>query len=209
MAVTSGTGVGNMSPERNLDDALEIYRALILCRDEAMGSVRRDPGPFSRKFAEATNTARSLKGEPRDFFEKFFDTRVTPTLYEICFLDIVRIFEFMVFEMVKEASGKIKNILSDPKSPKKAKFPFQSYADKFVKERVGDIRNPGDLRNLGDVKEILKGRLHQRLYGELDAIVTYRNWLAHGNRFSARPRYPGELQDVVKVLHDILTEIKG
>jgi hypothetical protein len=115
----------------------------------------------------------------------------------------------MVFEKVKEASGKIKNILSDRKSAKKAKFAFQSYADKFIKERAGDIRNPGDLRNLGDVKEILKGRLHQHLYDDLDAIVTYRNWLAHGKRFSGSPRHPGELQDIVKVLHDILSEISG
>ncbi|MFH0822276.1 MAG: hypothetical protein V2B18_05950 [Pseudomonadota bacterium] len=197
-----------MSPERNLDDALEIYRALILCRDEAMDCVRRDPGPFSRKFAEAVNAGRPLKGEPRNFFETFFDMRVTPTLYEVCFLDIVRIFEFMVFEMVKEASGNIKNIVRDPRSAKKTKFPFQSYADKFVKERGGDIHGPGDLRNLGDVKEILKGRLHQRLYDGLDAIVTYRNWLAHGNRFSGRPRHPGDLQDVVRLLNDILSEIK-
>lgn len=201
-----------MSPERNLNDALEIYHALILCCDEAMDSVRRDPGPFSRKFAEATKTTGPLKGDLRDFFEKFFDKRVTSTLYEVCFLDTVRIFEFMLFEMVKEASGNIKDIVNDPESAKavkRAKFPFQSYADKFVKERREDIHNAGDLRNLGDVKEILKGRLRQQLYVELDAIVTYRNWLAHGNRFSERPPHPGSLQDVVKVLYDILTEIKG
>jgi hypothetical protein len=177
-----------------------------------MDSVRRNPGPFSRKFADATGTTGQCKGDLRSFFEDLFANRVTRALLEICFLDVVRTFESMVFELIRDASGNIKSILTDPRSAKagnKARFPFQSYADKFVKERGEDIRNPGDLRNLGDVKEILKGRLHGELYDELDAIVTYRNWLAHGNRFSERPRHPGNLQDVVKVLGDILTEIKG
>lgn len=201
-----------MSPARNLDDALDLYRALLLCSEEAMHSIRRDPGPFSRKFAEVATTIGPVGKDARDFFGEFFDKRVTPILYEVCFLDMVRIFEHLVFEMVKEASGTIKSILSDPRSAKVAKkraFPFQSYSDKFVKNRAEGLHSPGDMRNLGDVKEILRDRLHHELYHQLDAIVTYRNWLAHGNRFSERPLYPGNLEDVAKVLQDVLTEIKG
>ncbi len=121
-------------------------------------------------------------------------------------------FESMVYKLIGAASGNIKSILKDPKSAKaanKAKFPFQAFADKFVKERNEDIPNLGDLRNLGDVKGILKGRLHDSLYDELDAVITYRNWLAHGDRFSKRPGHPGDLPDVVKILQDVLSEIKG
>jgi len=201
-----------MQPARNLDDTLKIYRALVLCCEETMESVNRAPVPFSRKFSEATETASQPTKDLRDFFRDFFDNRVTPRLREICFLDVVRTFEFMVFELVGHASGNIRKIVNDSTSTrhtKKPGFPFQVCASRFVKVKGEDVLNPGDIRALGDVKEILKGKIRQDLYDSLDGIVTYRNWLAHGGRSSKRPAYPGDVPDVVKVLKDVLTEIRG
>ena len=82
---------------KKLDDAFEIYRTLELCCREAMDSVMRNPDPFSRKFAEATGTTGQRKGDLRSFSQDFFTNQVTPTLLEICFLDVVRTFEFMVY----------------------------------------------------------------------------------------------------------------
>ena len=107
----------------------------------------------------------------------------------------------------------MKDILLNPKFEKalaKDGCPFQPYAAGFIKKRWVDIQNPGDLRNLRDVKDILKdGGLDDELLARLEAIVNYRNWLAHGKRFSVIPDPPGDIPGVVEVLEEILTEIKG
>jgi len=199
-----------MLPAKNLDDALKTYRTLVLCCEEAMEAVKRDPGPFSRKFSLATETTSQRTKDIRNFFKDFFGQKVTPALEQVCFLDVVRTFESMVFELVGDASGNIKRIVNDSaraKAGKRITFPFQSSADRFVKIKGEDVQNPGDIRYLSDVKDILNGKIPHELYDSLDAIIRYRNWLAHGNRSSERPEYPGDLPHVVKILNDVLREI--
>jgi len=199
---------------RTLEDALKFYRTLTFCRDELMDLVKREPRHFSDRWRAATDMAGyKAKEDPGSVVEAFFTEQVTPSLFEVCFLDVVSTFESIVYAWIDNASGEFNNILSDAKFVKAAakqdNFPFRSYAAGFIKKRWVDARNPGDLRNLGDVKEILKGGgLDDALLARLEVIVNYRNWYAHGKRFAQPKGDLGKIEDVVEVLDEILMKIK-
>ncbi|MEW6350351.1 MAG: hypothetical protein AB1646_14890 [Thermodesulfobacteriota bacterium] len=127
---------------------------------------------------------------------------MTPAPEELCFIDLVRVFEGIVFDLVDNASGEIKKTIR----ASKGKYPFSPSAEKFVKSSEGR-----DISNLGHIQEILEGRLSRNLSEKLAAIVKYRNWLAHGNRFkdtNAQASLPGDRHQVLAILKDVLAGIR-
>ena len=69
-----------------------------------------------------------------------FDNEVTPILYEMCFLDLIRVFERIVFEFVDNATGEIEKIINKSKEI----YAFSSCAAKFVKSSTNrDSKQPG------------------------------------------------------------------
>lgn len=190
---------------RKLEKVLEIYQALKLSCEDPRESLKR--GTW-RNFADklAKKTGRTAGDAPygKKDLEDLFDHGVTPILYEISFLDLVRVFEHIVFDLVDNASGKIEKIIRETK----ATYPFRSCAAKFVKSSARR-----DISNLGHIQEILEGHLPADLDEKLDRIVKYRNWLAHGNRFNYDdkkdvPAPPGEIEEIVETLKEILSRIR-
>lgn len=190
---------------RRLDEVLEIYQALKLSCEVPRDSLKR--GSW-RKFADKLSemTGKRLGDTPysKKRFEDLFDNGVTPILYELSFLDLVRVFERIAFDLVDNASGSIKKILKESKKT----YPFHLCAEKFVKSLT-----ERDISNLGHIQTILEGHLSSDLNSRLDKIVKYRNWLAHGNRFifgdkKDRPAPPGEIEEVAETLNEILNRIR-
>ncbi len=198
--------MGQGQRTRDLQEALEVYHILCVCCSEGMEAIKRDPGKFARKVAEKTGKAFGEARYTRKSLQDFFDQSITPMLNEMCFIDLVRVFEQIVFEFVDNASGAIKSAI---KKGSKEKYPFYLYAEKFVK---GSER---DIHNLGDVQKILEDRESgdrnpSDLQKKLTNIVKYRNWLAHGNRFKkeGEPSQPGDLLEIQEILQEVLAQIR-
>lgn len=190
---------------RKLEKVLEIYQVLKLSCEDPRESLKRNTW---RNFAEklAEKTGRTVGDAPysKKDLEDLFDNGVTPILYEISFLDLVRVFERIVFSLVDNASGKIGKIIKQSKET----YPFRLCAAKFVKSSTNR-----DISNLGHIQEILQGHLSPDLDKKLDKIVKYRNWLAHGNRFKYedekyQPTPPGGIEEIAETLKEILSRIQ-
>ena len=154
---------------------LEIYQALKLSYDDPRESIKRNSWRnFAEKLENKTGKATGDAPYTKEDFELLFDDGVSPILYEMAFLDLVRVFEHIVFNLLDNASGKI----GVDREGIQEVYPFRFCAAKFVKSSTRR-----DINNLGHVQEILEGHLSFDLYNRLDNIVKYRNWLAHGNRF--------------------------
>lgn len=136
---------------RKLEKVLEIYQVLKLSCEDPRESLKRNTW---RNFAEklAEKTGRTVGDAPysKKDLEDLFDNGVTPILYEISFLDLVRVFERIVFSLVDNASGKIGKIIKQSKET----YPFRLCAAKFVKSSTNR-----DISNLGHIQEILQGHL--------------------------------------------------
>jgi hypothetical protein len=185
--------------QRDLKETLEIYNVLKACCSEVMEWVKRDPAKFASKLAQKTSRAPGDPSYSKKSLAELFDNTVTPTLDEVCFIDLVRVFERIVFDLVDNASGQIRRVIE---KGSKEKYPFHLYADKFVKVKETDIGN------LGDVQKILQGRIDRDLENKLTNIVKYRNWLAHGKRFADKPSWPGTIAEVLEILEEVLTKIR-
>lgn len=184
---------------RDLRQALEIYFILQVCCDQARESISRNSTTVAEQFSELMS---GWPGQPRytnEDVDNLLATVVMPILDEICFVDLVRAFEQIIFRLVDNASGEIKAAI---KRGSKSEYPFRFVADRFIKQKQDDVRN------LGDVEKILKDKIHSDLQDKLTWIIKYRNWLAHGNRFSERLYCPGEIAEVVEILERVLEEIK-
>jgi|UniRef100_A0A7C4ARL4 hypothetical protein len=190
---------------RKLEKVLEIYHALKLSCKLPRDSIKRSSW---QNFAHelAIKTGRTVGDVPysKKELEDLFDNSVTPILYEISFLDLVRVFEHIVFDLVDNASGKIEKIIKESKEA----YPFHRCAASFVKSPT-----KRDITNLGHIQEILAGHLTPDLDKKLDRIVKYRNWLAHGNRFKYedrkdQPTPPGEIEEIAEILEEILRRIR-
>ena len=195
-----------VSDRRELEDAMIVYHALTLCCTRTMGSVKNSGAwsDFGKELAK-----RMAKDRPYDkaFLEDLFDNRVTKVLEEICFIDLVRIFERIIFDSLDNASGEIKAVVK----ASRGRYPFYASADRFVKSSniPDEERHKGkhaDMTTLGHVQEILTD-----ISPELSKIVKYRNFLAHGNRFKNRidrASSPGELHQILEILEEALGKIR-
>jgi len=190
---------------RELEKVLEIYQTLKLSCEAPRESLRRSTW---RNFAEklAIKTGKAVGDAPygKKELEDLFDNGVTPILYETSFLDLIRVFEHIVFNLVDNASGKIGKIIKESDET----YPFRSCAAKFVKSST-----KRDISNLGHIQEILEGHLSPDLDKKLDKIVKFRNWLAHGNRFKYEDEKdqrtpPGEIEEIADTLKEILSRIR-
>jgi hypothetical protein len=190
---------------RDLKDALEVYYLLEVCCSDGMNSVNMNPKKFACKLAEKAGKTHGDPDYTRTSLKNLFD-KATPTLYEVCFIDLVRVFEQIVFDLIDTASGQIRRAI---KSASKEKYPFYLCAENFVKVVVKD--GEGDIANLGELQKILEGKISPDLHKKLTNIVKYRNWLAHGKRFKDKkgpPPHPGRIPQVLEILEEVLTKIR-
>jgi len=188
---------------RKLEEVVEVYQALRLCCTEAMEYAHRNNSwsRFAEKLQKNTGKTVGDTAYSDHGVKKLFDDHVMRILDEVCFLDLVRAFERIVFDLVDTASGEIKKAAKG-----KTKYPFYLCAERFVKSPADK-----DISNLGHVQKMLEGHLAPDLHRRFDEIVRYRNWLAHGNRFKDpkdRPSRREEVSEALEILSEILANIK-
>lgn len=190
-----------MAEKRDLSKAVEIYHALEVCCSEAMEAApKRNDTKFADKLSFRTERKTGDPPYTKRELKDLFDNHVVPILDEICFIDLVRVFEQVVFDLVDNASGRIRSVVKKSKE----KYPFHLCSEKFVKSPTNR-----DISNLGHVHDILEGKISPDLHKKLGQIVDYRNWLTHGNRFKGKkPVSPGSLPEVLDILEEVLTKIR-
>ncbi|MGO9569833.1 MAG: hypothetical protein ACLP5H_20055 [Desulfomonilaceae bacterium] len=194
-----------MKKTRDLKEVLEIYYVLEVCCSDGMNSVKTNHRKLAAKLAEKAGKTYGDPEYTRESLKDLFD-KAAPTLYEVCFLDLVRVFEQIVFDLIDTASGEIRRAI---KRSRKEKYPFYLCAENFVK--IVRVREGGDISNLRDVEKILEGAISPDLQKKLANIVKYRNWLAHGKRFKDekdQPPFPGEIPQVLEILEEVLARIR-
>jgi hypothetical protein len=110
---------------------------------------------------------------------------------------VVAKLEKTIFQSVENAFGDMRSVLKKRYSEGQ---PFSRFTDEFVKDFE-------QFQNLGAVERLLTGKVSESLQTAFHKIVTYRNFLAHGERFLPRAEKPGTLLQVVETLEEVIMRI--
>jgi hypothetical protein len=109
---------------------------------------------------------------PSKEIDDYFDG-LSSKLLEYAYMELFSIFEAIVIEKIKNASGNMKQTLKDYYREKE----FQNFEDRFVKSET-------DLGSLNKIIVLLENKIPNELFEKLKEIVKYRDRLAHGKRFN-------------------------
>lgn len=179
-----------------------LRNALIRCRAyqafcrQARDEAVRNPGRFRTRWGNiAVDQVGRKASSDREFAGDLFDD-LLPTLDELCFLELIRVFEKLLFERLTNAAGDIRKVVKEERES----GPFQICSS-------GLIRDQDDVRNLGALARIMGGTISAALQNDLRRIVDYRDRLAHGKRFGQDPAVPMSMDDVVEILERVLARI--
>ncbi len=151
-----------------LKAVFEKYRCLKGICFNARERAKSDPTNFVRTIS-LPFPGKEVKNR-RKYIANYFD-ELQKSIFDYSFLDLVAIFEEIVFSKISNASGEIKRIVKDEYS----KAPFRESAASFVKDK-------DDIYNLSGVRKLLEGKIPQEMSADLAGTLEHRNYLAHGKR---------------------------
>jgi len=179
----------------SLKEVLETYYCLKGVCENARKRARDNP---TSPFVEAISLPvydKKVK-DKRENIVKYFN-KVLDSVDDYCFLDMVAVFERIVFSKVDNASGEIRRVVKDEYS----KPVFHISAASFVKDRY-------DIYNLSGVRKLLEGKISQKLSDCLSEIFEHRNFLAHGRRGigSQSALTIDELHNILQEVLDMITD---
>jgi hypothetical protein len=109
----------------------------------------------------------------------------------------VATFERVVFAKYRTAYGAIKNVVRD--NATKPLDYFKS-RENFVKDNID---------RLSGIILLIEGYISIELLTKLKNIKDHRNYIAHGKRDVAPPAIEFTLQDMAKILDEVIDEIEG
>ncbi len=118
--------------------------------------------------------------------------------YENAVISLVSTFEKIVFEKYRNTFGTIKKVVNTHTAS-----PLDYY-----KIRIKLIKSENDINRLHNIIEMLKGHLPESLYEEVSKIKSYRDYLAHGKRYSITIDVEPPLQAIAEILDKVLFEIE-
>jgi hypothetical protein len=101
--------------------------------------------------------------------------KINRLTYENAVISMVSTFEKIVFEKYRNTFGTIKKVVSAHTTS-----PLDYYK---IREKL--IKSENDINRLHNIIEMLKGHLPEQLYLEVSKIKNYRDYLAHGKRYSS------------------------
>lgn len=125
-----------------------------------------------------------------------FTDNLEKAAYEGAVLNLVSEFERVVFEKYKNSYGILKKIVGE-----NAVRPFD-----FFKSRENFINDK--IEYLAGILNLLEGHISNDLFLKLKVIKDHRNYIAHGKRDSKPPAYEFKLDEMVKILDDVILEIE-
>ena len=118
--------------------------------------------------------------------------------YENGIISLVSTFEKIVFEKYRHTYGTIKTVVNE-NSPSSLNY----YR---IRERL--VKSESDINRLHNIIELIKGILPERLYDEVSKIKNYRDYLAHGKRYSMTIDVEPTLEEITETLDKVLFEIE-
>jgi len=129
--------------------------------------------------------------------QKYID-HISKLSYENAIIALVSTFEKIVFDKYRNTYGTIKaTVNTHTPSP----LNYFKIREKFVKSE-------NDINRLHNIIELIKGILPVSLYEELNKIKNYRDYLAHGKRYSSSKDVELNLQEVAEILDKVIFEIE-
>lgn len=180
---------------KDLERCYEDYVVLKnICQQARHRAISDGSGKylFDIEFPHSVKKTRDRK----KVIEKYFE-EIQEKLFESTFLEIVAVFERIVFKKLGNAVGEAEKVLNKNYG---RSHPFHSSIRRFV-------RSPSDVNNLRGVRDIMYGESNIPLATELAEITNYRNRLAHGKRFGQETTLT--LEETLSVLDEILGTIDG
>jgi hypothetical protein len=138
-------------------------------------------GLYSKKFDRAKDFSDNLKN----------------TFYESCTINLLAVFENIVFAKYKTTVGTIRGVVSNH-SVKPLDY-FKS-RERFIKD---------DLDGLQSFINLLEGYIDTELFKDLKRIKEQRDFLAHGKRFDKIPPLLMTIDDVAAILDKVISEIES
>jgi hypothetical protein len=126
-----------------------------------------------------------------------FADNLTRTAYENSVVSLVATFERVVFAKYRTSYGTLKNVIS-----KSAVRPLDYYKSKenFINT---------DIDSLSGIIYLIEGHITSELMLKMKQIKDHRNYIAHGKRDVAPPSVELKLDEVAKVLDEIILEIES
>lgn len=126
-----------------------------------------------------------------------FADNLTRTAYENSVVSLVATFERVIFAKYRTSYGTLKNIVST-----KAVRPLDYYKsrEKFINDNVD---------RLSGIIYLIEGSISSELLQKLKQLKDHRNYIAHGKRDVAPPDVELKLDEMAKLLDDVIREIES
>ncbi|NVO10407.1 MAG: hypothetical protein HXX16_10640 [Bacteroidales bacterium] len=125
-----------------------------------------------------------------------FADNLSKTAYESSIVTIVATFERVVFAKYKTAYGTIKNVVRNHSTKP---LDYFNSRENFVN---------GNIDKLSGIISLIEGHLSNDILEKLKIIKDHRNYIAHGKRDIAPPSVEFRLDEVAKILDDVIKEIE-
>lgn len=143
------------------------------------------PEQLSKKYSQKDKTALT------------FSDNLTRTAYENSVVSLVATFERVVFAKYRTTYGTLKNVVST-----NAVKPLDYYKsrEKFINDNID---------RLSGIIYLIEGHITNDLLQKLKQIKDHRNYIAHGKRDVAPPSIELKLDEMAKVLDEVIQEIES
>lgn len=129
--------------------------------------------------------------------QKYIDN-ISQLSYENAIIALVSTFEKIVFDKYRLTYGAIKTVINVH-----TQAPLNYYK---IRERL--VKSENDINRLHNIIELIKGFLPENLCLEVIKIKSYRDFLAHGKRYSSTIDIEPTLQQIAETLDKVLFEIE-
>jgi len=126
-----------------------------------------------------------------------FADNLSRTVYDNSVVSLVATFERVVFAKYRTSYGKLKNVVST-----KTSRPLDYFRSRgnFINDNID---------SLSGIIHLIEGHLSVDLLQKLKQIKTHRNYIAHGKRDIAPPAVELQLEEIAKILDDVIREIES
>jgi hypothetical protein len=110
---------------------------------------------------------------------------------------LVATFEQIVFAKYRTSYGALKVVVRDKTD---SSIDYYDSRERFIFDSIG---------RLSGIFDLIKGKIDSDLYNILFQIKEYRNYIAHGKRFEKPPDLQLELEEIAKILDEVLLKIEN
>lgn len=180
----------------NNEDLRDTYNYLATIENILQKEVRQIKGNKSYIDKIVPEEIVKVYSQKQQTALKFADN-LTTTVYENSVLSLVATFERVVFSKYRTSYGALKKVVSE----------FSAQPLDYFKSRENFIKD--NIDKLSGIIYLIEGNITGELMQKLKQIKDHRNYIAHGKRDVAPPDVELKLDEMVKVLDDVIREIES